>query len=218
MLKTYIVRKQFYFLAAGTILKKSGMGDYYFVSMSDEDMLSSRIVTRPLIEGGTVEANKEYFLDVTGKELDLSAFACLKNLLELPPVAPIDYSTYQFGVDVAQGQDVSVITVVRPPQVHKIDPLDPKFWPGSYVVSKYKNSHYYGSIPAGTIFKLGSRLTVNKPMKSIPCAGCGVSFDLTFKGSRENFLKMFDFVLRTDGPEVPFTQSILLGDKDATTE
>lgn len=64
MLKTYIAKQNFYFILAGTVLKESGVGDYYFVSMSDEDMLKSKIVTRPLIERCAVENDKEHFVEL----------------------------------------------------------------------------------------------------------------------------------------------------------
>lgn len=242
MTKIYLVTKQYYFLAKGTVLKKSDVGDYYFVSMQDEDVLSSRIVTRPLIEGGTVEANKEHFLEVLEvsppcenwhvldkQPLDQPAFMTnekkenLRNLgnhavgILIDPFAktfepPIDYSAYQFGdFDDAEFLD-------EKPKFHKIDPPKPQFWPGAFVVSKHKLHNHYGTIPAGTIFQLDNHLTVNKYMKTIPCESCGVQFRHMFKGSREAFLRSFDFVLRTEGPDIPFTQTILLGDDDATKE
>lgn len=161
------------------------------------------------------------------KKFNMDAIASLKELLDLPPVAPIDYSGYQFGGD--ESAEVSETVkftreqyefltygpwqkpAVSKPKVHRIQPPKPQFWPGAYVVSMGKLSSRYGSIPAGTIFQLGDRLTVCKPMKSIPCSCCGVSLDVEFKGSREVFLRHFYFVLRTEGPEVEFTQAILMG-------
>jgi hypothetical protein len=249
MLKTYIVVKQYYFLAAGTILKEAAAGHEYFVSMSDSDFLRSRIVGRPIIDADTVEENKEHFLDVTGKEQDIPDLSFREiEPEELGPSATFfvddgyreelrKLGNYAVGVgsidplntawDQFKGaENVSLLEVsppcanhaipetTAPPQTYKIPTPHPSKWPGAYVVSKYKTHTHYGSLPAGTIFKLDSRLTVNKHMKALPCKGCGAEFASMFKGSREAFLKSFYFVVLSETSDVPFTQAVLLGGHD----
>ncbi len=60
-----------------------------------------------------------------------------------------------------------------------------KDWAGGYIRTKHRVSNGYGSMPAGTIFKITSA-GITAHFESIPCECCGFQFKYSNK-SRYKF-------------------------------
>lgn len=63
MLKTYRLIKPYYFLAAGTILKRDIRG-YYFVSQTDDQWVECHIYGNVKVSGRVVESDSATFREM----------------------------------------------------------------------------------------------------------------------------------------------------------